>query len=269
MLYFKTYESGKSLDWTVFIHGAGGSSAIWFKQIKEFKQHFNVLLIDLRGHGKSKDIKKLNQHYSFDEISLDILEVLNHLKIKKAHFIGISLGTIVIRNLAKLEPERVSSMVLGGAVIKLNVRVKTLITLGNLGKNMIPYMWLYAFFAWCIMPRKSHKVSRQMFVEQAKKLCQKEFIKWFSLTKYVSPLLAYFDKNNVTIPTLYLMGEEDSMFLLTVIEETRKDENAILSVIKNSGHVCNIDQPQLFNQEAIQFIKTVSSKDLTESVFGS
>ncbi|WP_078549462.1 alpha/beta fold hydrolase [Litchfieldia alkalitelluris] len=261
MLYFKTYESSKSLEWTVFIHGAGGSSAIWFKQIKEFKQHFNVLLIDLRGHGKSKDINKLNQHYSFDEVSFDILEVLNHLKIKKAHFIGISLGTIVIRNLAKLEPERVMSMVLGGAVIKLNTRVKTLITLGNLGKRMIPYMWLYAFFAWCIMPKKRHKASRQMFVEQAKKLCQKEFIKWFSLTKYATPLLAHFKENNVTIPTLYIMGEEDSMFLLSVIEETKKDKYATLTVIKDSGHVCNIDQPNLFNQEAIQFLKMSRAED--------
>jgi pimeloyl-ACP methyl ester carboxylesterase len=37
-----------------FVHGAGGSSSIWFKQIRDFQKQYNVLLLDLRGHGESK-----------------------------------------------------------------------------------------------------------------------------------------------------------------------------------------------------------------------
>ena len=49
------------------MHGAGGSSSIWYKQLRAFKENFNVLLIDLRGHGKSKkpiyeNLKKYKQN---------------------------------------------------------------------------------------------------------------------------------------------------------------------------------------------------------------
>ena len=54
MLNYTVYRSKKDKPWVTFIHGAGGSSTIWFKQIKSFSKFFNLLLIDLRGHGKSK-----------------------------------------------------------------------------------------------------------------------------------------------------------------------------------------------------------------------
>ncbi|WP_053362972.1 alpha/beta hydrolase [Bacillus sp. FJAT-27251] len=257
MLYYKTFELTPSHEWTVFIHGAGGSSSIWYKQIKEFKKHFNILLIDLRGHGNSKDIIKSKHSYSFDEVSIDVIQVLDHLNIRSAHFIGMSLGTILIRNIAKMEPDRVKSMVMGGAVIRLNTRVKTLMFLGNVCKKILPYMWLYRLFAWCLMPNERHKKSRLMFVEQAKKLYQKEFIRWFKLTKDVAPLLVEFEEDPVNIPTLYIMGKEDYMFLLPVEEVVKRNSFASLSIIEDSGHVCNVDQHKKFNELSIAFLKNL------------
>ena len=113
-------ESEQGKQWVTFVHGAGGSSSIWFKQIRDFQKHYNVLLLDLRGHGDSKPTLKtaFKQKYTFSALANDILEVLDHLKIEKSHFIGISLGTILIRQLAEMYPERVQTMVLGGAIFK-------------------------------------------------------------------------------------------------------------------------------------------------------
>ena len=134
MLYYKTYELlDTDAPWVVFVHGAGGSSSIWFRQIREFIRHFNVLLVDLRGHGESRHIVALKEdrHYNFDDITRDIIDVLDKLKIKKAHFVGISLGTILIRNLSEIASDRVSSMIMGGAIIRLNVRAKLLVAIGT------------------------------------------------------------------------------------------------------------------------------------------
>jgi len=260
MLYYKKYNSSKDKDWVVFIHGAGGSSSIWFSQLRDFKKHFNVLLIDLRGHGKSKDLlqKYYEEDYSFEFISQDVVDVLDHLEIDKAHFIGVSLGTIIIRTLGEIAPDRVKSAVLCGAITRLNIRSRILVFFGHTFKRFIPYMWLYKFFAWIIMPKKRHAKSRNLFIREAKKLYQKEFLRWFKLTNEVNPLLRYFKEREVKSPMLYVMGSEDHMFLPPVRSIVKEHTNSTLKVIDNCGHVCNVERPGAFNRVSIEYLKAHS-----------
>jgi pimeloyl-ACP methyl ester carboxylesterase len=261
LLFHKTYLHPTSNEWVVFVHGAGGSSSIWFKQIKAYKQHFNLLLVDLRGHGRSNDFFSglITNRYTFREVSTDVLRVLDHLKINSAHFVGMSLGTIIVRNIAELSACRVRSMVLGGAVTRLDVRSQFLVRMGNLGKHIVPYMWLYRLFAYIVMPQRSQKESRHLFVREAKKLCQKEFKRWFILAAEVNPLMRYFKERDLAIPTLYLMGDRDYMFLKPVREMIAAHKQSYLCEIPECGHVCNVERPDEFNQESIAFIKQVAS----------
>lgn len=257
MLYYKKYEKDESNEWVVFVHGAGGSSSIWFQQLKAFKSVFNVLLVDLRGHGKSKDALQLyyEEDYTFDDISKDVLQVLDHLEIERAHFVGVSLGTIIIRNLSEIAPNRVKSAILCGAITRLNVRSRLLVFLGNTFKKFVPYMWLYRFFAWIIMPRKRHEKARNLFIGEAKKLYQKEFMRWFKLTNSVNPLLKYFKEKEIDTPMLYVMGSEDYMFLPPVQQIVEDHKQSYLEVIDNCGHVCNVEKPRIFNKISIDFIR--------------
>ena len=259
MINYTIYKNDSSSEWVTFVHGAGGSSSIWFKQIRDFQKHFNVLLLDLRGHGNSNQQIQtaFKQKYTFKSIATDVVEVIEHLKIESSHFVGISLGSIVIRQLAEMYPLRVKSMILGGAILKMNFRSQILMKLGNTFKYVLPYLVLYKFFAFVIMPKKNHKQSRLLFINEAKKLYQKEFIKWFKLTSEINPVLRWFRQKELTIPTLYIMGQEDYMFLpavkLVVAEHVK---TAKLFIIQNCGHVVNVEQPLIFNQEVISFIKS-------------
>jgi len=61
MLFYTTHiNSDKNAKWVVFIHGAGGSSSIWYKQINSFRKHFNLLFVDLRGHGQTEVKEHIN-----------------------------------------------------------------------------------------------------------------------------------------------------------------------------------------------------------------
>ncbi len=257
MLHHATYLHPTNTEWVTFVHGAGGSSTIWFKQLRQFSRNFNVLVLDLRGHGESKVENMLDNpdKYTFDNITKDIYEVLDHLKIQKSHFIGISLGTILIRNLAEKHPDRVKSMIMGGAIMKMNFRSQVLMKLGNWFKSVIPYMYLYKLFAFIIMPRKNHKKSRMLFAREAKKLYQKEFIKWFRLTSEINPLLRFFRAKDIKIPTLYIMGEQDYLFLPIIEKIVKSHTTSSLQVIPDCGHVVNVEEPEFFNTRVIDFIK--------------
>ena len=55
MLNYKIYDNQKDF-WVVFLHGIGGSTKTWLRQIKSFSDKYNLLMIDLPGHGESQDI---------------------------------------------------------------------------------------------------------------------------------------------------------------------------------------------------------------------
>ena len=257
MLHYTVYANEKSDEWVTFVHGAGGSSSIWYKQLRDFKKHFNILLLDLRGHGNSKlNIKEaFNEKYTFDSITEDIVEVIEHVKIEKSYFVGISLGTILIRNLAENYPEKVNGMIMGGAIVKLNFRSQVLMRLGIVLKSIVPYLWLYKFFAFIIMPNKNHKESRLLFVREAKKLYQKEFVRWFKLTSEINPLLRFFRLADLEIPTLYIMGEEDYLFLPSIRKIVKSNSMSELFVVENCGHVVNVERPTVFNETTINYLK--------------
>ncbi len=259
MNHFIKYEHQEEKPWVTFIHGAGGSSSIWFAQIREFKKNFNVLLIDLRGHGKSKQSNndKISR-YTFKLIGDEVIDVLNHLKIDKTHFVGISMGTIIMREITERYPERTLSMIMGGAVMKLNVRGQFLMQVGVLLKSVLPYLVLYRFFAYVIMPKKNHRDSRNLFINEAKKLCQKEFKRWFTLVAQVNPILSLFRIKDSGIPTIYIMGEDDYMFLPSITKLVANHKSSQLCVIPNCGHVVNVEQPSVFNSKSIEFINHIN-----------
>ncbi len=258
MIHYKEYyDKNSNRQWITFVHGAGGSSAIWKKQIPFFSKAFNLLVVDLSGHGYSvsNSTQKLKDTISFESILNDVLDVLDKLNIKKSHFVGISLGTIIINQLVLKEPNRILKMVLGGATLELNVMSRFMMYFAYATKSIVPYMWLYQLYAFIVMPSKTDRESRKLFIKEAKRMNQKEVARWFKLTPRVLPLLKFFKNIKTDIPTLYIMGNKDYMFLSSIKKIVKKQPNAILEVFKNCGHVVNIENPEKFNITSLNFLK--------------
>ena len=90
MINFNIIPNPASDIWVVFINGAGASIRTWKRQSDALHPYAKLLLIDLRDHGASLSIDPSPRQYDFELISNDIKEVLDHLKITKAHFITLS-----------------------------------------------------------------------------------------------------------------------------------------------------------------------------------
>jgi pimeloyl-ACP methyl ester carboxylesterase len=264
MLHCRTYETGKDRDWVVFVHGAGGSSAVWFKQIRDFRERFNVALPDLRGHGQSPSPDSKDP-YTFTDVSRDVTHALDRLGVRRAHFVGISLGSLLIRQILDLDPERVHTMTLGGAITRLDPRARLLVGLGNLVKGFVPFLWLYRLLAWIVMPGARHREARNLFGREARKMQRDEFLRWTRLSREVDGVFRLFKNSTDSVPTLYLMGEDDYMFLPGVRDLTADRENSILEVLEGAGHVCNVEVPVEFNRHAISFIEKHSISDIASA----
>ncbi|MEM8929039.1 MAG: alpha/beta hydrolase, partial [Bacteroidota bacterium] len=96
-------------------------------------------------------------------------------------------------------------------------------------------------------------------VREAKKLYQKEFIRWFKLTSEINPLLRFFRMVDIKIPTLYVMGEQDYLFLPTIRKITKTHQASDLFIVPDCGHVVNVEQPLVFNREVIRYLDGLPS----------
>jgi pimeloyl-ACP methyl ester carboxylesterase len=99
----------------VLIHGLFASAQMnWGVPgiIRALAQDYQVIAMDVRGHGGS-DKPDEEKAYGV-ELAEDVARLLDHLKIKKAHVIGYSMGGLITMKLMTLHPERVQSAVLGG-----------------------------------------------------------------------------------------------------------------------------------------------------------
>ena len=75
------------------------------------------------------------------------------------------------------------------------------------------------------------------------------------MTAEVLPLLRIFRQLDLPIPTLYIMGEEDYMFLPAVEKVVALHTSAKLQVLPKCGHVVNVERPMEFNQTMLDFIQ--------------
>lgn len=100
-------------DAIMFLHFSGANLMMWSRVIPYFKDHYRVILVDLRGHGKSD---RPESGYHMDELAYDVIGVMQHLKLERAHIIGSSLGAEVGLSMAANYPEKILSLVCDGAL---------------------------------------------------------------------------------------------------------------------------------------------------------
>src|SRR5688572_25657206 len=102
----------------VLIHGfTGDIERSWINTgiLPGLAREYRVLALDLRGHGRSD---KPHAPAAYDELALDVIRLLDHLRIEKAHAVGYSLGGIIAIKLLTTHPDRFLSAVLGGAAYR-------------------------------------------------------------------------------------------------------------------------------------------------------
>src|ERR1700754_4416007 len=93
----------------VLSNSLGTTLEMWNPQVKALEEQFTVIRYDTRGHGASE---LPDGPYDIEDVGRDVLDLLDHLEIERAHFAGLSLGGMTGQWLAINAPERLDRLVL-------------------------------------------------------------------------------------------------------------------------------------------------------------
>jgi len=266
LLYFQTFQHSENpnADWVLFIHGAGGSTATWKKQLEQYKKHFNLLLIDLPGHAQSAksclDIHK----YSFEFIAQKCWEVVDHLNIDKVHAVAVSLGSIISIQMLDQQPSRISSLVFSGPITSLDMKLRIFLKSGLILAKFIGFRNFYKMMAKIILPKKNHASARKVFIREANALTDEEYRKWTALygKELDSKLKSLFGKKQ-EVPIFILVGTEDHFFLSSTKRYVRRFPSVQMEIIEKCGHLVSLEKPGTFNQKSIAFIQENIDKPIS------
>jgi 3-oxoadipate enol-lactonase len=98
-------------DAPVLVMGSslGATGAMWDDNIDSLTEHFRVLRFDARGHGGSVAPPG---PYSMDELGIDVIELLDRLRLGRVSYCGLSLGGMIGMWCASEQPQRFARLVL-------------------------------------------------------------------------------------------------------------------------------------------------------------
>ncbi len=245
------YVSGTDKkDLIVFVHPAFGNHHCFDKQIDFFASKYRVITIDLLGHGLSQAGKAKDKI----DISTEHLRlIIENERFEKAHFVGVSMGTLIAQYFALLHPEKVSSLtILGGYDINTNNKevakaqrsenikwiFKALLSMSSFRK--------YTASAIAIKPESQAK-----FYEMTKMYKRKSFIVMSGL----SNILKQRDNLKKNYPMLIISGDRDIDLSIRMAKAFHENEpNSEFYLIQNAGHCANMDNEQEFNKILMDFL---------------
>lgn len=255
-LYHETHLcADTSAPWILFIHGAGGSTRTWRKQIDAFKEKFHLLLIDLPGHAQSKESTHQQHFYNFEWIANKIWQVVDINGIKRIHIVAVSLGSIIAMQMKHNRPQQVAGMVFAGPIVALNTKLRILAKTGLALARVIGFQNFYALTARLTLPRKNHQKSREIFVRESKRITDAEYKKWTAMYgKSLDDTLELLFSAAPDTPVYFLVGSQDHLFMQPALSYATQYAEVTLEMVERCGHLVSLEKSDLFNEKSLAYL---------------
>ena len=249
-IYYEFMETKKNKDTLIFIHGVGFDHLTWETFIPLFKNHYNIMRYDLRGHGNSD---KGDKTISWETFYEDLLYLVETLNIQSFHLIGHGFGCNIATNFALINPDIVKSLILLsfvsfyptstaqklGETRKVQYKIESMVSVGErvlefatrLSKNSKLYNELLAPYS---------KVSVETYFNIYQLMMESKS------TEYL---------HHIHVPTLILAGELDPIYppFLSSISALYLPKSHFL-IVPRSSNMMYIDQPEVTFQWIHNFI---------------
>lgn len=238
----------------VLSNSLGATHTMWDTQAEALAQHFRVVRYDTRGHGQSP---VPTGPYDIDDLTSDVVALLDTLDIQAAHFVGLSLGGMTGMRLAARYPDRVDRLVVLCTAARLEPSSawhERAATVREHGTGSVAEAVVQRWFTEAYLeanPRTkaaSEAVVAETSAEGYASCC--EVIATMDLTP---------DLPTISAPILAIAGAEDPAtpppHLQMIAEEVQAGQ---LLVVPHSAHLANAEQPDTINSAIIDHLRGAS-----------
>ena len=244
-------DGGDDNPTIVLSNSIGTTLRMWDGQISALTRHYRVLRYDARGHGASSVPAG---PYPLARLGHDVLELMDALELERAHFLGLSLGGIVGQWLGIYAPDRIDRLVLSNtapwlgpadrwdapiaAVLQADDMIATAETFL---RNWFPTQMLEATdpvvdkFRAMLVTTNRHGLAGSWGAVQEADMRE-------SLVRIVRP-------------TLVIAGEHDTVTAASYSVQMAKAIPGARLLVLPAVHLSNIEFPQRFNDELVQFLR--------------
>ena len=236
----------------VLINGLGFGRWGWFKQVPALSRHFRTITFDVRGKRDLED--------GVGTLAQDVVDLLDHLGIRKAHVLGASLGGFVAQELALQRPDLVDRLVL------------VCTSYGGRGPESVSPAALADMFGWGSFSaegaaRRGLETATSEAYRDAHEEEFDQIVRWRladspSLASYYGEAVAGSrfdvsdDVGHITSPTLVIHGSDDRYVPVANAGALAEAiPGAKLRVLGDAGHLVFIERATDVNREVVAFLK--------------
>jgi len=237
----------------VLVNGLGFGRWGWFKQVPAFSRHFRTITFDVRGERSLRN--------GVEDLASDVADLMQHLKVGKAHVLGTSLGGFVAQELALQRPDLVDRLVL------------VCTSYGGHGPESMSPLALADMIGWgSFSPEGALRRGLETATSDSYRAEHPEefekIIRW--RTADAPSVAAHYeqakagasfdlsrDVEHITSPTLVIHGAEDRYVpAANAAALAGAIDGAKLRVLDGAGHLVFIERFADVNREAVTFLKT-------------
>ena len=238
----------------IFLHGIGGNRTNWRANLPAFAPHFACAAWDARGYGASDDY---DGALAFDDFVADLLRVLDHFGVERAHLVGLSMGGRIAMRCALLHPQRVATLTLldtheGFEAFSPEQRQafvdsrRAPLLAGKEPRDIAEPV------ARTLVSPGARPEHLQQLVDSIAALHKDSYIK--SLEATVAQVTLG-DIAAIRAPAHFVVGSEDRLTPPAMHQEmAAKLGAAPVSVLTGAGHLSNIEASEAFNAAALAWL---------------
>jgi pimeloyl-ACP methyl ester carboxylesterase len=257
-LYFEETGSGTPI---IFVHEFAGDHRSWEPQVRYFSRHFRCITYGARGYPPS-DVPSDPSMYSQAHARDDVIAVLDHLRIDKAHVVGLSMGGFATVHVGIAYPKRALSLVIAGCGYgsepsqKARFRAES----EEVAKNIELHGGKFLAEQYSLGParvqlqNKDPRAWREFADQLAEHSPRGSALTQRGVQAQRPSLWELKDSiAKIDAPALIVTGDEDEACLEASIFLKRQIMTSALVVLPRTGHTLNIEEPDGFNRALSEF----------------